>query len=491
MDYDIIVIGGGLGGLTAGAKLAKEGRKVLLIEQHDRPGGCATTFKRKGFTMEVGLHEMDGLDPRDMKTRIFRDLGVFEEINFLKVPEFFRFVNERYDFTMPHDPEVAIDSLIRVFPLEEEGIRAYFYRILNAKKIIKESAGEPEQNLGDYLDSIIQDEDLKLILLGNLGYFHDDPYTLSLNYYCVAQGSYFSGGGNFIQGGSQKLSDFLAASIEKNGGKVLLKHLVTDLILEGETITGVKYHAVLKVGGVDARKGQGDNSTEIFQAFASNIIVNSSIPSLLNFNLPSSYAESLKKEIEEREIGASLLTVYFGFNKSLKELGAENYSYFLYDPSVHSQKDIKDNNRGAFQTRSFTFVDYGQVDSRLAPEGKSVGAVCCIDYPRDWEGLSQEEYRQKKEDVAEVFIEKLNGLIPGFRDAIEYYEVGTAKTVERYTLNPRGAVYGFAQSPSRVVMDEIPSHPNLHFASAWTKIGGGFSGAIFSGYMCAIKILRA
>jgi all-trans-retinol 13,14-reductase len=197
MNFDVIVIGGGLGGLTAGAKLAKEGRKVLLLEQHDRPGGCATTFKRKDFIMEVGLHEMDGLDARDMKTRIFRDLGVFDEVTFLKVPEFYRFVNGRYEFVMPHDPELAISSLIEVFPSEEEGIRAYFDRIMNARKHIKETAGEPEGNVGDYLDSIIGDEDLKLILLGNLGYFHDDPYTLSLNYYSVAQGSYFSGGGNF------------------------------------------------------------------------------------------------------------------------------------------------------------------------------------------------------------------------------------------------------------------------------------------------------
>ena len=69
MQYDIIIIGAGLGGLTAGAKLAKEGKKILLIEQHDRPGGCATTFKRKDLVFEVGLHEMDGLDKRAMKTR--------------------------------------------------------------------------------------------------------------------------------------------------------------------------------------------------------------------------------------------------------------------------------------------------------------------------------------------------------------------------------------------------------------------------------------
>ncbi len=136
-------------------------------------------------------------------------------------------------------------------------------------------------------------------------------------------------------------------------------------------------------------------------------------------------------------------------------------------------------------------MDYGQVDSMLAPEGKSVGAVCCIDYTSQWEGLSREEYRKKKEEVAETFIEKLEALIPGFREAIEFYEVGTSKTVERYTLNPQGAVYGFAQSPERVIMDEIPALPNLHFASAWGKIGGGFSGAIYSGYMCAFRILRA
>jgi all-trans-retinol 13,14-reductase len=66
MKYDIIVIGAGLGGLTAGAKLSREGKKVLLLEQHSKPGGCATTFQRGDFTMEVGLHEMDGPSPFSM-----------------------------------------------------------------------------------------------------------------------------------------------------------------------------------------------------------------------------------------------------------------------------------------------------------------------------------------------------------------------------------------------------------------------------------------
>ena len=163
---------------------------------------------------------------------------------------------------------------------------------------------------------------------------------------------------------------------------------------------------------------------------------------------------------------------------------------FVYDRSVRSQADIARNNRDDFSRRSFTFVDYGQVDSGLAPEGKSVGAICCIDYLGDWENLSKEEYKLKKEAVAQTFIDRLGEVIPGIRDVIGYYEVGTPVTVKRYTLNPGGAVYGFAQNPGRKVLDSFAPVENLHFASAWGRTGGGFSGAIAGGYLSAFNLLR-
>jgi len=92
MKYDVIVIGAGLGGLTAGAKLAREGMKVLVIEQHSQPGGCATSFRRGDFTLEVGLHEMDGPGSRDTKNRIFSELDVTGNVEFIHVPEFYRFI---------------------------------------------------------------------------------------------------------------------------------------------------------------------------------------------------------------------------------------------------------------------------------------------------------------------------------------------------------------------------------------------------------------
>ncbi len=476
MKYDIIIIGSGLGGLTAGAKLSREGKKVLLIEQHDRPGGYATTFKRGDFILEVGLHEMHGPSPEDIKTRIFNDLEVFNNVEFIKLPEFYRFINDNYDVTIPHDPEVAAEKLSALFPQEINGIKAYFDQLIRPKKKTP-GDGEQDKSLGEFLDSIITNEDLKLILLGNLGYFHDDPYTLSLAYYSAAQGRYFIGGASFIKGGSQKLSDYLADYIRNHGGVVLLNHLVTGIKADDNKLTGVLY------------KRKNDPRSVIFEDSADEIIANTAIPNVADL-LPGEYGRELKNEIKNQKTGASLLTIYLGFNTPLKQLGNYNYSTFIFDSSIKSPKDILTNNMDDFRSRSFTFVDYGQFDSGLSPAGKSVGAICCIDYLKDWEGLDRKDYLSKKEMVASVYIKRLGKLIPGIENAIEYYEVGTPLTLRRYTLNPGGSVYGFAQSPSRTFTDTSKLPGNLHFASAWGRTGGGFSGAIYGGYLCAVNILR-
>lgn len=476
MQYDVIVIGGGLGGLTAGAKLAREGRKVLLIEQHTQPGGCATTFKRGEFTLEVGLHEMDGPSPRDMKTRIFNELDVNVNVEFIKVPEFYRFINDNVDITIPHDPENAARILKIKFPSEREGIDAYFNRIMNPKRKPAEGEETKDISLGEFLDSVTGNENLKLVLLGNLGYFHDDPYSISLTYYSVAQGSYYSGGASFIKGGSQKLSDHLAGYIKDHGGDVLLNHLVTGITGEAGRLTGVKYR----------KKGAASG---ILKTYAGEIIANAAMENIAGF-LPDNYGAGLKREIGKQRPGASLLTIYFGFRRNLEHIGNTHYSTFLFDGSVKSQADIIKNNNDDFERRSFTFIDYGRIDSGLAPPEKSVGALCCIDYLADWENLSADGYRTRKEKAAKTFIKRLERILPGISGEVEYYEVGTPATIKRYTLNPGGAVYGFAQTPSRAAVDTSVVPDNLHFASAWGKTGGGFSGAIYSGYLCAYNILR-
>lgn len=475
MVYDVIVIGGGLGGLTAGARLAREGKKILLIEQHDRPGGCASTFTRGPFTLEVGLHEMDGPGSRDMKTRVFNELEVFGNVEFVKVPEFYRFLHGNSSFIMPHDPLAAAEGLMTLFPAQKDGINAFFDTILNRNKKNRDQE-EKDLSLGDYLDSIISDEELKLVLLGNLGYFHDDPYSLSLAYYKIAQGSYFSNGASFIRGGSQKLSDHLASYIRNHGGEVVLNHTVRRLLYDGNRISSVIFSSA---------KNKGEEN----EAAATNFIANCALPNLPGM-LGDEAGSDLESEFREYRNGASLLSVYFGFNKSLKELGNKHYSTFVFDDSIHSQKDIPGNNKADFNKRSYTFVDYGQVDSGLAEEGKSVGALCCIDYADQWIQLERKEYLKRKKIAEETFINRLEKMFPGFAGAISYIDSGTPLTVKRYTGNPGGSVYGFARTPSQVPYDQVKRFSNLFVASAWGKTGGGFSGAILGGYLCATNILR-
>lgn len=495
-EYDYIIIGAGLGGLTAGAKLARSGKKVFLVEQHYLPGGCATVFKRKDYIMEVGLHEMDGLHAEDPKIEIFKDLQIFENIELLKVPELYRFMNDRVDLVLPTNAEQAIKILNQHFPNESAAINAFFERMFEIQKEVMKMSQDKwkvillypnsillpygKLTLGGFLDSITNNEDLKLALIGNLQYYHDNPYTLSLVYFCTAQASYFMGGGHFIKGGSQNLSDYLSSLITANNGEVLLSHTVNKIIMKDNTVIGIEYQKT------------GRKNAEIKQAFASTIIANAAVPLVINL-LPKENQAILQKKVEKLEVSSSLLSVYIGFKKEVKSLGNQNYATLVFDPSVKNLKDMVLTNQGPFENRNFVFVDYSQIDSALAPKGKSFGVICTVDYLTDWENLSREEYKIKKEEIAQMFFKKLEKLIPGVSKEIDYYEVATCKTITRYTLNPQGSVYGFAQTPRQSgiyrTSNKSPIN-NLYFASAWTSPGGGFSGAILSGWNCAQELLK-
>ncbi len=495
--FDTIIIGGGLGGLTAGAKLAKEGKTVALIEQHIIPGGCATVFRRKDFTVEVGLHAMDGLDKNDPKVKIFEDLDVFNHVEFVRIPEFYRFKNAQTDIVIPDHKQEAIRVLMEKFPQEKKGLKRFFKKIFaisnevnklpsNKWKMLAYLPVFPlvfpnlvfssRQNLGDFLDKIINDERLKLILQANLSYYHDDPYSMSLIYFSVAQASYYKGGGHFIKGGSGQLSNHLAKVITDNGGELFLGHKVKEIIMNDDKAVGVTYHKTR------------DKKETSHQLFAQNIIANAAPPNIVEL-LPSKHQNKLRKRIDKLKISSSILSVYLGFKREIKSLGHQHYSTFIFDDTIKRLSDVYAKN----PTKKFTFVDYSQLDSGLAPKGKSLAVISTTDYISNWENLDREAYKAKKEAVAEELIRKLEQVIPGISKEIEYLEVATPKTIQRYTLNPKGTAYGYAQIPQQSAINRMPNKSplkNLYFASAWVNPGGGFTGAILSGWFCANDILR-
>lgn len=500
---DVVVIGAGLGGLTAGAKLAREGFDVLVLERHDIPGGCATTFERPAFEFEVSLHEMDGLDEHDIKRPMLADLGVLDALSFEPIPEFYEYCHGDVQVTLPHGYEAAADHLSSHFPEEEGGIRRFFGVIRTVRESMSAiPTDEPSiatlltvpvrhrtffryrnHTVGEFLDELFEDEELKLLLTANLGYYHDDPYELSLPYFANAQGGYFAGGGHFVEGGSQALSDYLAGEIEARGGSVVTERLVTDVLVEDGAATGVRHER--------SRPGTTTTTgTDVEEVHAGTVVANAAVPLIADELLPPSPGKRLADRIADWELAPSLSTLYLGFETPPSELGCDHYSTMIVPPEATSLEEVDETQRGSYGTRPLSLVDYSQIDTGLNGVDTSIAAVSLIDYLDQWIGLTNAEYRRKKAHVRDVLLRRVGERYPRLPDAVAHAELATPRTVHRYTLNPGGTAYGFAQTPGQSMQARRIEPPvdDLVFASAWTFPGGGFTGAIVSGYDAGASI---
>lgn len=490
--YDATIIGGGLGGLVCGALLSKQGYKVKLLEQHTIVGGAATCFTRKGIRCEVGLHEMD--DPYGAgKKELFDALDVYNHVTFVRVPEFFRVLLGDSEVVLPDGVAEVMAVLKQRYPNDAAKIDRYFRTLAEIRCELIDLAGKKwyklllfplfyPQVMRHYKKSAADltrdmDPELALLLHGNVGYYADRASHLSALFHAMAQGSFYDGGGWFIQGGSQTLSDYLASVITGHGGEIVTSARVQQVTMEGKKAAGVTY--VRRKEHVEVR---------------SRIVIADIAPyTVYTQMLPPAARDS---KILGREVADSLLTIYVGFSKNLKEVyGTRPYSNFFFE-GCDSLAAYDAKVDGPTEARNFVFVDYSQIDAALAPEGRSFGAICTTDFLRDWEGLDKERYAQQKAAVAEAFLARLERAYPGIRELILFYEVGTAKTMQRYLQSPGGTAYGYAPTPqqvSRRVPAVSRTVPNLFFTGSWV-MGGGFTPSILSGQMsaeAAVKVLDA
>lgn len=500
--YDVIIVGAGLGGLTSGALLARQGKRVLILEQHKIVGGCATTFKREDLKIEVGLHEMDGMDAMDPKVALFEYLGLDKRVELIRVPEFYRVVRgDDLDITIPDNVDEALEVLIRHYPEEEKGLRTYFDTITKTRNELLHIPIRPwklllqlpvfpllypytvrttGQTLGHFLDKHIQNEDLKLVLCANLAYYHNEPYTMALDFYSFAQGSYYTGGGYYVKGGSSVFSDALADIIRENGGEIRNRRLVNRILMEKGRVHGV-VHTRAKTDGEDEQRD-----------YAPVIISNTAIPRNLEGLLEHEPSrEKITKSIKGKKISFPILSTYLGFQGEMEANAGGAYSTFVYPPHARTIKEWNSYAHAPIEDRYFVFVDYSRIDSGLAPEGKSIGVICTPDNINDWPPRKSEEYIEKKARYESILVNRLNEQFPGIKDKMIYTETGTARTVERYTKNPEGTAYGFSQIPGQSVMKRPGPKspiPGLYYVGAWSIPGHGYTGAITSGFFTAIKI---
>jgi len=502
--FDAVVVGSGGGGLGAATTLAGAGKKVLLLEQHDRFGGYMTAFERGDYRFEVSLHAMDGLTPEGHLYPFFKKYGVFDRVRFTRLDPLYRSIYPDRTLSVPADRKEYEKRLIAAFPHEKRGIERLFKKFvdIHRQSEIGQGTFSPSwarrfwtylgapfrltdllawmnRPLSALLDEYIDDPQAKGTIAQLWGYLGMPPERLSAVYFVSMWGSYHRHGGWYPIGGSQAISDALAHYVATHGGVVRTNARVTKIIVEEERVRGVEL--------ADGTRYETD-------AVVSNASVPATIHQLVG---DEHWPEAYVAKIDKLEVSLSLAQLYLGIrDRSVLAPLAGTHSTFVngsYDPMVEYRK-MQDSD---IDEMSYVMVDYGASDPGCAPAGGSVLVVTLplqYDYQNRWrrdEGYDQ--YLALKQEVSDRLLDRVEKILPGLRGQIEVAEMGTPLTMERYTLNPQGAIYGFAMTPEQSLVKRVAIETpieGLYFAGAWTFPGAGQSASLNSGHFAAELILH-
>jgi prolycopene isomerase len=501
-EYDVVVIGAGGGGLGAAAALARNGMKVLIIEQHEKVGGYMTSFERYPYTFEVSLHAMDGLDPGGINRFTFDRVGITDKVKLVKLDPMYRTVYPEHDLIIPADADEYRELLKKEFPREAEGIESLFktmekiyYGLNSLMALTQGDYGKAigglmrpwkfwplvkywNQTLSEMMDDHVHDQQLIAIFTQLSGYAGAEPDNVSAIFFSVMWGSYHFGGYYYFEGGSQAVSNAMAEVIEENGSDILLDTLVTRILIEDG-----------KAVGVQTKPGDTYRSRYV--------VSNANAPDTFfklvgREHLPKDYLEN----IENMKIGMSSFVVYIGVDHDYRDLFQGMHQIMIND-SYDTAESFKYMYEGIPEKTGFAIANYSVTDPLAAPEGKNAMQVISI-LPYDWkdgwyEDESYEKYDALKTETAMIYIKRAEQYLPGLSDHIEEIEVGSPRTMEHYTLNPKGTIFGWDNTPEQSLLKRLPQKTpieNLYLAGAWTFPGGGQSAVISSGIMAADKIMK-
>jgi all-trans-retinol 13,14-reductase len=502
--FDAVVIGSGLGGLTAAALLAKAGRSVCVLERNHSLGGAASVFKVGALTIEPSLHQTaDPRDPGDSKHYILKELGILDETEWIPISPFLSVqggpVGQRFD--LPHGFDCARNALVERFPESRhiiermlaamEGIQAGVADLTGARaerSLAKLTRGalklrsiiaDWRASLDDVLSRHFGDnEALKFALAGNLGYYADDPKKLWWLFFAVAQGGYLASGGTYIKGGSRTLSLKLAKVVTKAGGVVRLGRVATaiDTGSDGRPAF-VRY--------VDA-KSCGDE-----ERIGARLVLANCAPSVLTGMLSETVRGKLEEIYKGRELSTSLFSAHFGLKEAPSKFGLDRYSTVVLPDWMTAFSDVTKSSGllaedPTGRLPSFGIANYGAIDNGLSESGPTLVSVVGTDRLSNWAALTAEAEKDRRARWLDVFLAALDRQFSGFGSAVTDKVFLNARSMHGFLNTPEGAIYGFAPCPpERPIWAGIPRSPRtpmpgLYLASSFAG-GGGFSGAMLSG----------
>jgi all-trans-retinol 13,14-reductase len=502
-SYDAIIVGAGLGGLTAAALLAHAGQRVLLLERNDKVGGAASVYRHGALTVEASLHEIDGLDEDDPKGGLLQRLGLDKTVELVTVPDMYEVRGGPVGapFVPPAGPRAALSAAKARFPAHATGLERYFgaiqaaragssliYRYMDERawwlRHLPQSAQalwsvmrHANSTLGDVLRDLFgEDESVKCALAANLGRYHDDPDRILFLAFAVPTASYLIGGGHYVRGGSAVLSGRLADIVRDAGGVVLTGRVAVRLELAGGRVAAVVF------------RGAGG---QLEEAKAPCVFGNAAPEALAELLAPDQRSAFLAP-YAGRTPSVSLWTVSLGLARPAAELGIEHYGSHFLPEWMTALADYRDAASVMAELDGprlppFVLTDYGQIESGLPSGPPHLVTLNGIDRYSSWNRLGPMETRLRKDLWMERLIAHLDAIFPGFAVSIVQRGMSTAATLQQVLNTPGGAAYGFA--PEQVGAGARTAIHGLYLASAWT-MGGGYTGAMLGGAAAVREAVR-
>jgi phytoene dehydrogenase-like protein len=499
---DVVVIGSGMGGLSAAAKLALEGIDVILLEQQSTPGGFAGSFRRGRFEFEASLHILTDYGPDGNKgfVRKFFEDELNLGLPMIRVDQGYHLIlsEEGINVDVPFDMDGFIDVVAGEVPGSFKPLRAYMdlcLEIGRAIDYIAESDGKP--------DPLVLVKDHKS-LLATAGYtakqvtdrFHIPPKAISIlgvfwpyigipfermsfTIWATAINSVLTRGCYYPSINSFQISTALDKKIRELGGTTRYGVRVDKVLVDHGRVVGVETS-----GG---------------RRIAANRVISNASPNTVYGQLihpAEAVPRRAKKLTAARKLGISLLVVYMGLDRPARELGLTHHEYYL-GPDMDTQKayDIGDMLVPHIATSALC---PNHVVPDVSPPGTSE-LVLNQSYGADvWGQVSPDDYFETKRRFTRAAVEHVERTVgTKLLDHIEEIETATPQTFCRYTGSHKGVVYGYEHDVWDSVIPRALSLPLEGYVTGLEFVGGhgllvqGYSAAISTGRLAALNVLAA
>ena len=454
-NYDVIVIGAGLAGMTLANKMGRDGRSVLLLESHNKLGGFATWFKRKEgeHIFDVSLH---GFPVGMVKTcRKYWSKEISDRIHPLKSV---RYINPQFEVETDFTKEHFINVLNEKFQVPLDVVEAFFTELseMNFYDNSQMTNGElferyfPARN------------DITRFLLEPIVYANGSNLEDPAISYGIVFSNFMSKGVYIFQGGTDTMISMMKEELLKNGVDIQLQAKVEKILIENNAVAGVMV------------KGNEIKS----KAVVSNSNLKSTIFKMVG---ESNFSKEYIAKAQAVRLNTSSCQVYLGI-KNGESIPFVGDLIFTSDDRDFSTDLILSPKVGS-QTFS---VYYPESRPHLEPKYAIVSSSNAR--YEDWIGLSDEEYESKKKYLIDRALFGIEKIIPGVRDKIDFVDAATPVTIERYTLHEKGASFGTKFEGLEVSMNMHKEINGLFHAGSVGIIMSGWLGAANYGVIQAHEV---